>query len=65
MPTVLVLGASRGIGLEFAGIAWQLDGERLGVAVADSVAGMRRVLADRGAYPGGAFLGWCGQPIPW
>jgi NAD(P)-dependent dehydrogenase (short-subunit alcohol dehydrogenase family) len=42
-----------------------MGGPNADVAVQDSVAGLRRVIAERAAYPGGGFFDWRGQPIPW
>jgi NAD(P)-dependent dehydrogenase (short-subunit alcohol dehydrogenase family) len=42
-----------------------MGGPNADVAVEDSVAGLRRVIAEREAHPGGAFLDWRGQPIAW
>ena len=42
-----------------------MGGPNADVAVGDSVAGLRHVIADRAAFPGGAFLDWRGQPIAW
>jgi NAD(P)-dependent dehydrogenase (short-subunit alcohol dehydrogenase family) len=42
-----------------------MGGPNADVAVADSVAGLRRVLAERGTYPGGGFYDWRGQSIAW
>jgi NAD(P)-dependent dehydrogenase (short-subunit alcohol dehydrogenase family) len=42
-----------------------MGGPNADVAVADSVVGLRRVLAERATYPGGGFFDWRGQPIAW
>jgi NAD(P)-dependent dehydrogenase (short-subunit alcohol dehydrogenase family) len=42
-----------------------IGGPNADVEVADSVAGMRRVIADADAYPGGRFYDWRGQPLGW
>ena len=42
-----------------------MGGPNADVAVQDSVAGMRGVIAGRDAYRGGAFLDWRGQPVAW
>ncbi len=43
-----------------------MGGPNADVDVADSVAGLRRVIAERAAHPGGGFFfDWRGQPIPW
>ncbi|MFZ4757305.1 MAG: SDR family oxidoreductase [Burkholderiaceae bacterium] len=42
-----------------------MGGPNADVAVTDSVAGLRSVLADRSAYPSGGFFDWRGQPIAW
>jgi hypothetical protein len=58
MPTALIVGASR-LGPDRPGRRHAV------VAIPDSVAGMRRVIADRVAHPGGGFFDWRGQPLPW
>jgi NAD(P)-dependent dehydrogenase (short-subunit alcohol dehydrogenase family) len=42
-----------------------MGGPNADVAVADSVAGLRRVIADRSAHPGGGFFDYRGQTLPW
>ena len=42
-----------------------MGGPNAEVAVGDSVAGLRTVLADRAAFPSGGFFDWRGQPIAW
>jgi NAD(P)-dependent dehydrogenase (short-subunit alcohol dehydrogenase family) len=42
-----------------------MGGPNAEVAVDDSVAGLRSVLADRAAFPSGGFFDWRGQPIAW
>jgi NAD(P)-dependent dehydrogenase (short-subunit alcohol dehydrogenase family) len=42
-----------------------MGGPNADVDVADSVAGLRRVIAERAAFPGGGFFDWRGQPIAW
>jgi NAD(P)-dependent dehydrogenase (short-subunit alcohol dehydrogenase family) len=42
-----------------------MGGPNADVAVADSIAGLRAVLADRAAYPGGGFYDWRGQRLAW
>ena len=42
-----------------------MGGPNAEVAVTDSVAGLRTVLADRAAFPSGGFFDWRGQPIAW
>ena len=42
-----------------------MGGPNAEVAVTDSVAGLRGVLADRAAFASGGFFDWRGQPIPW
>jgi NAD(P)-dependent dehydrogenase (short-subunit alcohol dehydrogenase family) len=42
-----------------------MGGPNADVAVEDSVAGLRRVIAERAAHPGGGFFDWRGQPIAW
>lgn len=42
-----------------------MGGPNADVAIPDSVAGLRRVIADRVAHPGGGFFDWRGQPLPW
>jgi NAD(P)-dependent dehydrogenase (short-subunit alcohol dehydrogenase family) len=42
-----------------------MGGPNADVAVGDSVSGLRRVVAERGAYPSGGFFDWRGQPIAW
>ena len=42
-----------------------MGGPNADVDVADSVAGLRRVVAERTAHPGGGFFDWRGQSIPW
>jgi len=67
---VLIVGASRGIGLEFvrqyraadalsaSGLAWQID-------TGDSVAHMRRVIAALTPSDNGRFFDHDGTPIDW
>jgi NAD(P)-dependent dehydrogenase (short-subunit alcohol dehydrogenase family) len=42
-----------------------MGGPNADVAVEDSVAGLRRVIAQPEAYPGGGFYDWRGQSIAW
>jgi NAD(P)-dependent dehydrogenase (short-subunit alcohol dehydrogenase family) len=42
-----------------------MGGPNADVAVEDSVAGLRDVIARRDAYPAGGFYDWRGQPIAW
>ena len=42
-----------------------MGGPNADVAVADSVAGLRRVLAQRETYPSGGFFDWRGQAVAW
>ncbi|HYF60066.1 MAG TPA: SDR family oxidoreductase [Burkholderiaceae bacterium] len=42
-----------------------MGGPNADVAVEDSIAGMRAVIADRAAHPGGQFLDWRGQALAW
>jgi NAD(P)-dependent dehydrogenase (short-subunit alcohol dehydrogenase family) len=42
-----------------------MGGPNADVAVEDSVAGLRRVIAQRDAFPAGGFYDWRGQSIPW
>jgi NAD(P)-dependent dehydrogenase (short-subunit alcohol dehydrogenase family) len=42
-----------------------MGGPNADVEVADSVAGMRRVIAEPGAFPGGCFYDWRGQALAW
>jgi len=42
-----------------------MGGPNADVAVSDSVSGLRRVIADRAAHPGGGFFDYRGQVIAW
>ncbi|MBU6271858.1 MAG: SDR family oxidoreductase [Betaproteobacteria bacterium] len=42
-----------------------MGGPNADVAVADSIAGLRRVIADTGAFPGGCFYDYRGQSLAW
>lgn len=42
-----------------------LGGPNADVEVSDSVAGLRRVIEQRDAYPGGGFVDWRGQAVAW
>ncbi|MGE0797863.1 MAG: SDR family oxidoreductase [Lautropia sp.] len=42
-----------------------MGGPNADVDVADSVAGQRRVIADRAGHPSGGFYDWRGQPVAW
>lgn len=42
-----------------------MGGPNADVEVADSIAGLRRVIADREAFPAGGFFDWRGQPVAW
>jgi NAD(P)-dependent dehydrogenase (short-subunit alcohol dehydrogenase family) len=42
-----------------------MGGPNADVAVTDSVSGLRRVIADRAAHPGGGFFDYRGQTLPW
>jgi len=42
-----------------------MGGPNADVAVADSIAGLRAVLADRAAFPSGGFYDWRGQQLSW
>jgi NAD(P)-dependent dehydrogenase (short-subunit alcohol dehydrogenase family) len=42
-----------------------MGGPNADVDVVDSIAGMRRVIGDAAAYPGGGFFDWRGQPLAW
>jgi NAD(P)-dependent dehydrogenase (short-subunit alcohol dehydrogenase family) len=42
-----------------------MGGPNADVAVEDSVAGLRRVIAQPEAFPGGGFYDWRGQSIAW
>jgi len=42
-----------------------MGGPNADVAVQDSVAGLRRIIADRETYPSGRFLDYRGQVLPW
>ena len=42
-----------------------MGGPNADVAVQDSVAGLRRIIADRETYPSGSFLDYRGQSLPW
>jgi NAD(P)-dependent dehydrogenase (short-subunit alcohol dehydrogenase family) len=42
-----------------------MGGPNAEVDVAHSVAGMRRVIAERQAHPGGGFFDYRGQALPW
>jgi len=66
MPSALIIGASRGIGLEFArqylAADWRVFGTFRGQA--DRI-GMRRVIGEPMAYPGGGFFDYRGQSLAW
>lgn len=42
-----------------------MGGPNAEVEVVDSVTGMRRVLAEPAAYPGGGFFDYRGQTLAW
>jgi NAD(P)-dependent dehydrogenase (short-subunit alcohol dehydrogenase family) len=42
-----------------------MGGPNADVAVSDSIAGLRRVIADTGAFPGGCFYDYRGQSLAW
>jgi NAD(P)-dependent dehydrogenase (short-subunit alcohol dehydrogenase family) len=42
-----------------------MGGPNAEVAVQDSIAGLRRIIADRDTYPSGRFLDYRGQALPW
>jgi len=42
-----------------------MGGPNADVPVADSIAGMRRVIGDAAAFPGGSFYDWRGQSLAW
>jgi NAD(P)-dependent dehydrogenase (short-subunit alcohol dehydrogenase family) len=42
-----------------------MGGPNADVAVTDSIAGLRRVIADTGAFPGGCFYDYRGQSLAW
>ena len=42
-----------------------MGGPNADVAVEDSVRGLRRVIAEREAHPGGGFFDWRGQKVAW
>lgn len=55
----------RVLSLHTGWVRTDMGGPNANVAVADSVAGLRAVLADRAAYPSGGFFDWRGQTVPW
>ncbi|GMV03514.1 MAG: hypothetical protein AMXMBFR52_31690 [Burkholderiales bacterium] len=81
MPAALVVGASRGLGLEFAkqylADGWRvvalhpgwvrtdMGGPNADIDATASIAGMRRVIADVAAYPGGGFYDYRGHSLAW
>ena len=56
---------ARIISLHPGWVRTDMGGPNADVDVGDSVAGMRAVIADPKAYPGGGFYDWRGQPIGW
>jgi len=42
-----------------------MGGPNADVAVTESIAGLRRVIADTGAFPGGCFYDYRGQSLAW
>jgi NAD(P)-dependent dehydrogenase (short-subunit alcohol dehydrogenase family) len=55
----------RVLALHTGWVRTDMGGPNADVAVADSVAGMRGVIAARAAHPGGGFFDWRGRPIAW
>jgi NAD(P)-dependent dehydrogenase (short-subunit alcohol dehydrogenase family) len=55
----------RVLALHTGWVRTDMGGPNADVAVADSVAGLRRVIADPAAHPGGGFYDWRGQTLPW
>jgi NAD(P)-dependent dehydrogenase (short-subunit alcohol dehydrogenase family) len=55
----------RVLALHTGWVRTDMGGPNADVAVEDSVAGMRRVIGDRAAHPGGGFYDWRGQALPW
>lgn len=55
----------RVLALHTGWVRTDMGGPNADVAVDDSVAGMRRVIAGRDAHPGGGFYDWRGQVLPW
>ena len=55
----------RSLALHPGWVRTDMGGPNAEVAVADSVAGMRRVIGEPTAFPGGGFYDWRGQSIAW
>lgn len=55
----------RVLALHTGWVRTDMGGPNADVAVEDSVAGMRRVIAGIGTHPGGGFYDWRGQTLPW
>jgi NAD(P)-dependent dehydrogenase (short-subunit alcohol dehydrogenase family) len=55
----------RVLSLHSGWVRTDMGGPNADVDVADSVAGMRRVIAEREGFPGGGFVDWRGQALGW
>jgi NAD(P)-dependent dehydrogenase (short-subunit alcohol dehydrogenase family) len=72
MPTVLITGVNRGLGLEFikqySAEGWvmtDMGGEGAHITPKVSIAGMRQVIAGLTPADTGRFLTYSGEELPW